>query len=139
MILAGLISVIEWIRDFPNGWAPIHHMIVEGLVKSGSLDAREMAEDISIRWIRTNYAAYEQTGKMHEKYNVVSCGDFGGGGEYVPQVGPTEPYPTKLPTLENLRSFLFYCFLLVCRLVLAGRMELCWLSWMSLAGLKTGK
>ncbi|XP_031389187.1 probable trehalase isoform X2 [Punica granatum] len=75
----------QW--DFPNGWAPLQHMIVEGLVKSGSTDARQMAEDIAARWIRTNYAAYKQTGKMHEKYNVVNCGEFGGGGEYVPQTG----------------------------------------------------
>ncbi|OWM72189.1 hypothetical protein CDL15_Pgr018073 [Punica granatum] len=77
----------RWMRDFPNGWAPLQHMIVEGLVKSSSTDARQMAEDIAVRWIRTNYAAYKQTGKMHEKYNVVNCGEFGGGGEYVPQTG----------------------------------------------------
>lgn len=73
-------------RDSPNGWAPIQHMIIEGLSKSGSIEAKSMAEDIAIRWIRTNYVAYKRTGTMHEKYNVENCGDFGGGGEYVPQV-----------------------------------------------------
>lgn len=61
-------------------------MIVEGLVKSGSKEARSLAEDIAIKWIRTNYAAYKITGTMHEKYDVEKCGAFGGGGEYVPQV-----------------------------------------------------
>ncbi|PON92846.1 Glycoside hydrolase [Trema orientale] len=74
-------------RDFPNGWAPIQHMIIEGLAKSGSKEARSTAEDIAVRWIRTNYVAYKRTGTMHEKYNVEHCGDFGGGGEYVPQTG----------------------------------------------------
>ncbi|KAK3228083.1 hypothetical protein Dsin_007945 [Dipteronia sinensis] len=75
----------QW--DFPNGWAPLQHMIVEGLVRSGSQEARSMAQDIAVRWIRTNYAAYKETGEMHEKYDVEKCGSSGGGGEYKPQSG----------------------------------------------------
>ncbi|KAF2298033.1 hypothetical protein GH714_007316 [Hevea brasiliensis] len=75
----------QW--DFPNGWAPLQHIIVEGLAKSGSQEARSLAEDIAVRWIRTNYVGYKKTGAMHEKYNVEKCGEFGGGGEYVPQTG----------------------------------------------------
>ncbi|KAK4489225.1 hypothetical protein RD792_005021 [Penstemon davidsonii] len=75
----------QW--DFPNGWAPIQHMIVKGLVSSGSEQARLVAEDIAVKWIRTNYAAYKKSGTLHEKYDVEKCGDFGGGGEYGPQTG----------------------------------------------------
>ncbi|KAM0934380.1 putative alpha,alpha-trehalase [Dioscorea sansibarensis] len=75
----------QW--DFPNGWAPLQHMIAEGLAKSGSTKARSLAEDIAIKWIKTNYAAYKTTGAMHEKYNVTACGKIGGGGEYKPQTG----------------------------------------------------
>ncbi|KAG9142882.1 hypothetical protein Leryth_005626 [Lithospermum erythrorhizon] len=75
----------QW--DSPNGWAPLQHMIVEGLVRSKSEEARALAKDIAIRWIRTNYAAYKKTGAMHEKYDVEKCGETGGGGEYVPQTG----------------------------------------------------
>ncbi|KAH9751052.1 Trehalase [Citrus sinensis] len=75
----------QW--DFPNGWAPLQHMIVEGLGKSGSHEAKSMAQDIAMRWINTNYVAYKETGAMHEKYNVEKCGDIGGGGEYIPQTG----------------------------------------------------
>ncbi|XP_022735939.1 probable trehalase isoform X1 [Durio zibethinus] len=75
----------QW--DFPNGWAPLQHMIVEGLSKSGSTEARTVAKDIAERWIRTNYVAYKKTGAMHEKYNVEKCGEYGGGGEYIPQTG----------------------------------------------------
>ncbi|KAI3693703.1 hypothetical protein L1987_76653 [Smallanthus sonchifolius] len=75
----------QW--DFPNGWAPIQQMIVEGLVRSGSKEARSLAKDIAIRWIRTNYATYKTSKAMHEKYDVSKCGEFGGGGEYVPQTG----------------------------------------------------
>lgn len=75
----------QW--DFPNGWAPLQHMIVEGLARSGSKEARSLAEDIAVRWIRTNYAAYKKTGTMYEKYDVEECGKAGGGGEYVAQTG----------------------------------------------------
>ncbi|KAI9108489.1 hypothetical protein K1719_020680 [Acacia pycnantha] len=75
----------QW--DFPNGWPPIQHMIVEGLVKSGLKEAASLGEEIARRWITTNYIAYKKTGFMHEKYNVEHCGEFGGGGLYVPQTG----------------------------------------------------
>ncbi|XP_051137817.1 probable trehalase isoform X2 [Andrographis paniculata] len=75
----------QW--DYPNGWAPLQHMIAEGLRKSGSEQAHRAAEDIAVKWIRTNYAAYKETGAMHEKYDVEKCGGHGGGGEYAPQTG----------------------------------------------------
>ncbi|VFQ69118.1 unnamed protein product [Cuscuta campestris] len=75
----------QW--DYPNGWAPIQHMIVEGLVKSGLGEAKELANDIARRWLRTNYAVYRKTGAMYEKYDVEKCGEFGGGGEYISQTG----------------------------------------------------
>nr|XP_004503576.2 probable trehalase isoform X1 [Cicer arietinum] len=75
----------QW--DFPNGWAPLQHMLVEGLLKSGLEEARSLAEEIAIRWITTNYVVYKKTNVMHEKYDVEHCGEFGGGGEYVPQTG----------------------------------------------------
>ncbi|KAL6642811.1 hypothetical protein ACP70R_020992 [Stipagrostis hirtigluma subsp. patula] len=75
----------QW--DFPNGWAPLQHLIVEGLLNSASEEARKLAEDIATRWVRTNYAAYKATGAMHEKYDVEACGKSGGGGEYKPQTG----------------------------------------------------
>ncbi|KAE8694309.1 putative trehalase [Hibiscus syriacus] len=75
----------QW--DYPNGWAPMQHMIVEGLSRSASTEARKLAKDIAERWIRANYIAYKKTGKMHEKYNVEKCGEYGGGGNYKPQTG----------------------------------------------------
>ncbi|CAL4915149.1 unnamed protein product [Urochloa decumbens] len=75
----------QW--DFPNGWAPVQHLIAEGLLHSGSEEAMKLAEDIATRWVRTNYAAYKATGAMHEKYDVEACGKSGGGGEYKPQTG----------------------------------------------------
>ncbi|XP_054823242.1 trehalase-like isoform X1 [Prosopis cineraria] len=75
----------QW--DFPNGWAPLQHMIVEGLVKSGLKEAASLGQEIARRWIATNYITYKKSGLMHEKYNVEHCGEFGGGGEYSTQTG----------------------------------------------------
>ncbi|XP_027345967.1 probable trehalase [Abrus precatorius] len=75
----------QW--DFPNGWAPLQHMLVEGLLKSGLEEARLLAEEIAVKWITTNYNAYKKTGVMHEKFDVERCGKFGGGGLYAPQTG----------------------------------------------------
>ncbi|GAB4834614.1 hypothetical protein Ancab_032877 [Ancistrocladus abbreviatus] len=75
----------QW--DFPNGWAPLQHMIIEGLARSGSVKAKLVAETIAARWLRTNYISYKKTGVMHEKYDVEQCGEYGGGGEYQPQTG----------------------------------------------------
>ena len=79
-------SKLQCNRDFPNGWAPLQHLIVEGLVNCGSAEAREFAEDIASRWVRTNYAAYKASGVMYEKYDVQVCGRSGGSGEYKHQV-----------------------------------------------------
>ncbi|KAL3638313.1 hypothetical protein CASFOL_017684 [Castilleja foliolosa] len=75
----------QW--DFPNGWAPIQHMIVEGLVRSGSEKAKNVANKIALSWIKTNYVTFKKTGAMHEKYDVEKCGGHGGGGEYASQTG----------------------------------------------------
>ncbi|XP_059276396.1 probable trehalase isoform X1 [Lycium ferocissimum] len=75
----------QW--DFPNGWPPLQHIIIEGLARSGLEEARALAKDIAVRWIRTNYVAYKKTGAMYEKYDVTKCGAAGGGGFYVAQIG----------------------------------------------------
>ncbi|PIN22449.1 Neutral trehalase [Handroanthus impetiginosus] len=90
----------QW--DFPNGWAPLQHMIVEGLVRSGSERARSVARDIAVNWVRTNYVAYKKTGAMHEKYDVEKCGGIGGGGEYIPQTGFGWSNGVVLAFLEEL-------------------------------------
>ena len=73
-------------RDFPNAWAPLQHMIIEGLVMSGSRNAMSMAQAITRSWLRSNYMAFQRSGHMVEKYDARYCGKVGGGGEYTIQV-----------------------------------------------------
>jgi len=72
----------QW--DAPNGWAPLEWMMIWGLDRCGQ---KELAADAAGRWMRLNIKAYTQSGKMMEKYNVVSTDKEAGGGEYPGQDG----------------------------------------------------
>ncbi|WCP14172.1 Periplasmic trehalase [Sphingobium sp. AntQ-1] len=71
----------QW--DSPNGWAPLQWVAVEGLARTGH---EALARDIARRWIGTVDAAWRETGKMLEKYDV-EARKPGGGGEYALQDG----------------------------------------------------
>jgi len=72
----------QW--DAPNGWAPLEWMIIWGLDRCGQKD---LASDAAIRWMKLNIKSYKQSGKLMEKYNVVSVDKEAGGGEYPGQDG----------------------------------------------------
>ncbi len=83
----GLISTTEttseqW--DAPNGWAPLQWMAIIGLTNYGHI---ELAKEITKRWMNINEKVFKNTGKMMEKYNVVSTDLMAGGGEYETQDG----------------------------------------------------
>ena len=105
----GLVSTLndtgqQW--DFPNGWAPLQWITIQGLRRYG---AARLANRIKWIWIRHNMDVYKKSGKLVEKYNVVE-GLEGSGGEYPNQDGfgwtngvllklLTEPrVPTARPT-----------------------------------------
>ncbi|EFX63003.1 hypothetical protein DAPPUDRAFT_308726 [Daphnia pulex] len=77
----------QW--DYPNGWAPLQHLMVYGLENSADPRAKALAFDIARKWLDNNFAAYEQSvpNSMFEKYDVTSIGLPGGGGEYDVQLG----------------------------------------------------
>ncbi|WP_126879597.1 alpha,alpha-trehalase TreF [Paraburkholderia kururiensis] len=72
----------QW--DEPNGWAPLQYLAVMGLRRYGEA---ELARTIATRWIRTNVAYYQRTGKLVEKYDVDVANRAAGGGEYPLQDG----------------------------------------------------
>ncbi|TKS80711.1 Trehalase [Collichthys lucidus] len=75
----------QW--DYPNAWPPLQHMLIDGLSKLPSDDAKQLAFDLAQRWIKTNWLAYEKYDAMFEKYDVNGDGKPGGGGEYEVQLG----------------------------------------------------
>ena len=71
----------QW--DSPNGWAPLQWIAISGLRDYGQAP---LAETIACRWMANVNDVYRQSGKLVEKYNVVTPGR-GGGGEYPLQDG----------------------------------------------------
>jgi len=72
----------QW--DWPNGWAPLQWMAIEGLKRYGH---ESLAAEIAQRWITLNVAVHARTGRLMEKYNVVDLSLPAGGGEYPTQDG----------------------------------------------------
>jgi alpha,alpha-trehalase len=72
----------QW--DAPNGWAPLQWIAVSGLRNYG---ARDLADEIATRWLRTVLHSYAASGRLVEKYDVDDPDRKGGGGEYPLQDG----------------------------------------------------
>ncbi len=63
----GGMTPTQW--AYPNGWAPLHFIVVEGLKRYGYQDD---ARRIAAKWLRTNLEWFNQHGVFLEKYNVVT-------------------------------------------------------------------
>lgn len=69
---------------YPNGWAPLHFLVVQGLKQYGyDGDARRIA----LAWLHNNLDWFNQHGVFLEKYNVVNPGDPPAKGLYPSQTG----------------------------------------------------
>jgi alpha,alpha-trehalase len=53
---------------YPNGWAPLHFIVIKGLQRYGY---HEDARRIAMKWIKTNLDWFNKHGVFLEKYNVV--------------------------------------------------------------------
>jgi len=58
---------VQW--AFPNGWAPLQFIVVEGLLKYGY---RADAERIARKWLMCNLVWFDSHGVFLEKYNVTN-------------------------------------------------------------------
>ncbi|CAK5088102.1 unnamed protein product [Meloidogyne enterolobii] len=79
----------QW--DYPNGWPPLNHMIIEGLRRSDNKLMQKKAFWLATKWVLSNYRVYRNDspkGKMWEKYEVNKFKpNKGVGGEYQVQAG----------------------------------------------------
>ncbi|MDB5161363.1 MAG: hypothetical protein JWO96_743 [Candidatus Saccharibacteria bacterium] len=57
---------MQW--AYPNGWAPLHFIVVRGLQKYGY---HKEARRVALKWIDTNHKWFNKNGVFLEKYNVV--------------------------------------------------------------------
>ncbi len=72
----------QW--DWPNGWAPLQWVAIQGLREYGY---HALADRIKINWIDACLYVYKKKAKMVEKYNVVDPHKDSDGGEYTLQDG----------------------------------------------------
>ncbi len=79
--LPGKIKV-QW--AYPNGWSPLHFIVVEALKRYGY---HAEAERIARKWVRTNTDWFVAHGEFLEKYNVVQPGKEPVEGVYPSQTG----------------------------------------------------
>ena len=69
---------------YPNGWAPLHYIVVEGLKRYGY---EEEARRIQLKWVKTNLDWFNRHGVFLEKYNVVNTKKLPVEGIYPSQTG----------------------------------------------------
>lgn len=72
----------QW--DAPNGWAPLQWIAYQGLKNYAF---HELAQQVIQNWTSNNEVYYKKTGKMMEKYNVLTDELSAQGGEYPNQDG----------------------------------------------------
>ncbi len=72
----------QW--DWPNGWAPLQWVAIQGLREYGH---HELANKIKNAWVHSCMEVFKNEHKMIEKYDVTSDSRLGGGGEYELQDG----------------------------------------------------
>ncbi len=82
IVTTPLVSGQQW--DAPNGWPPLQWIGVAGL-RHYALSA--LADSVACRWIVSVNRVYTQSNKLVEKYDVMTTGRVGGGGEYPLQDG----------------------------------------------------
>lgn len=54
---------------YPNGWAPLHYIVIEGLENYGY---SVQASTIAYTWLNNGYSWFVEHGEFLEKYNVVN-------------------------------------------------------------------
>jgi alpha,alpha-trehalase len=72
----------QW--DGPNGWPPLEWLAIEGV---RNYRRGDLADKAASRWLALLERTYHETGRMMEKYDVVSTNRNAGGGEYPTQDG----------------------------------------------------
>lgn len=55
----------QW--DYPNAWPPLQYFVIMALDNTGDPWAEKYALELSERWVRSNYKAFNETNYMYEK------------------------------------------------------------------------
>lgn len=58
----------QW--DYPNAWPPLQYIMIMGLDNTGDVWAQQLAYEMTERWVRANFKAFNGTDAMYEKVCV---------------------------------------------------------------------
>lgn len=58
----------QW--DYPNAWPPLQYFVVMSLDMTEDPWAQRLAYEISQRWVRSNWKAFNETSSMFEKVKI---------------------------------------------------------------------
>lgn len=72
----------QW--TYPNGWAPLHLLTIQGLAKYGY---EHLSIRLAHRWLNNNLQHFIKSGEFYEKYNVVDITAPPKDGVYPNQIG----------------------------------------------------
>lgn len=81
---SGLASTMPTQWAYPNGWAPLHYIVVKGLQRYGYHDD---ARRVAMKWVKTNNDWFKKHHIFLEKYNVVQPEKPPAKGVYPSQTG----------------------------------------------------
>jgi len=59
----------QW--DYPNAWPPLQYIMIMGLDNTNDKWAKDLAFQMTEKWVRSNYKAFNETGTMYEKVSMV--------------------------------------------------------------------
>jgi alpha,alpha-trehalase len=82
IVTTPLVSGQQW--DAPNGWPPVQWIGISGLRHYA---ISPLADSVACRWMVSVNRVYAESSKLVEKYDVMTTGRVGGGGEYPLQDG----------------------------------------------------
>lgn len=72
----------QW--NHPNGWAPLHWIVIKGLER---YNMHDLARHVALTWIETNLEYFTQHGIFREAYNMIEPLELPEPGLYPPQTG----------------------------------------------------
>ena len=84
----------------PNGWAPLHYLVVAGLEKYGYHDD---AKRIALKWVATVQQGLQQDGYVREKYNVINPNEPPLSAVYPDQIGFAWTNAVTLHFIEHFK------------------------------------
>jgi hypothetical protein len=58
----------QW--DLPNAWPPLQIIVIQGLIYTNDIEAKNLALDLAKNWVYANHEGYLEAKEMFEKVRI---------------------------------------------------------------------